>query len=70
MLRMPPASFLLLRFQPHRERYTDFANIRRIQILRGGKTIDVDAKEFEQNPQKDIPIENGDIIIVPRSFLG
>ena len=45
--------------------YTEFANPRRVQILRGGATITVDARD----PDQDVAIETGDIIIVPRSVL-
>ncbi len=45
--------------------YTDFANPRRIQILRGGNPLTLDAR----NPEQDIPIETGDVIVVPRSVF-
>jgi len=45
--------------------YTEFANPRRVQILRGGTTITVDARD----PDQDMAIETGDIIVVPRSVL-
>ncbi len=45
--------------------YTDFANPRRIQILRGGTTMTLDGRD----PEQDIAVETGDVIIVPRSVF-
>lgn len=50
--------------------FNDFANKKKIKILRGGKTSTHNAKEMEKHPDRDIPIEPGDIIIVPRSIWG
>lgn len=49
--------------------YTDFAQMRRIQITRGDAILRVDAREIERNPEKDIEIKTGDIIFVPRSVF-
>jgi len=47
--------------------YTEFANMRRVKILRGGDTFEVDVKELEQRPENDQELEAGDVIVVPRS---
>lgn len=49
--------------------YTEFANPRRIQVSRGGQQFTADAYEIERNPDSDIAIETGDVIVVPRRFL-
>jgi polysaccharide export outer membrane protein len=49
--------------------YSEFANPKRVKILRDGKTIEVNAVEIEDNPDQDFEIESGDVIIVPRSFI-
>jgi polysaccharide export outer membrane protein len=50
--------------------FNDFANKKKIKILRGGKTSTHNAQDMEKHPDRDIPIEPGDIIIVPRSIWG
>ncbi|MBN1269145.1 MAG: polysaccharide export protein [Kiritimatiellae bacterium] len=49
--------------------YTEFANPRKVNILRGGKVKYVDVRALERHPEKDIPIEAGDVIVVPRSVF-
>ncbi len=49
--------------------YTEFANPRRIQVSRGGQQISADAYEIERNPDGDIAIETGDVIVVPRRIF-
>lgn len=49
--------------------YNEFADPKDVVILRGGKTIPINAKDFERNPEKDISIETGDVIVVNRSIL-
>lgn len=49
--------------------YTEFANPRRIQVSRGGQQISADAYEIEKNPDSDIAIETGDVIVVPRRIF-
>jgi polysaccharide export outer membrane protein len=48
--------------------YTEFANGRKVQVVRGSTTQTVDAKDFEKNPEKDIELQNGDVVIVPRTW--
>lgn len=48
--------------------YTDYANKKDITITRRGKVIKANAKEIEENPELDIPLEAGDRIKVDRTF--
>jgi len=49
--------------------YTEFANAKKIQLLRGNKAEYYDARSFEQHPEKDVAIEAGDVIVVHRSVF-
>jgi hypothetical protein len=39
-----------------------------VTITRNGQVIKVNAKELEEHPEQDIPVEAGDRIKVHRSF--
>ncbi len=49
--------------------YTEYANPRRINIIRDGVTTRHNARDMERNPELDVVIEAGDIIIVPRTMF-
>lgn len=49
--------------------FTDYANQRRVRILRGGEVIVVDVKNIRKDPSKDIPLLPGDDILVPQSIF-
>ena len=49
--------------------YTEFANPRRINIIRAGETMIENARQMEQNPEEDLSVKAGDVIIVPRSIF-
>ena len=49
--------------------YTEYANARKIKVLRGDAFFFVDAKELEVRPELDKEIEAGDVILVPRSVF-
>jgi polysaccharide export outer membrane protein len=49
--------------------YSDFADPKGVNIIRGGKSIRVNARDFERHPEKDVPIEPGDVIVIPRSLF-
>ncbi len=49
--------------------YTEFANPRRVEIIRDGETILENARQMEQNPDQDLPVKAGDVIIVRRSIF-
>ncbi|MBU1692958.1 MAG: polysaccharide export protein, partial [Verrucomicrobia bacterium] len=47
--------------------FTEFANSRRVELLRGNQRIVVNVRELEKHPARDKELEAGDVIIVPRS---
>jgi polysaccharide biosynthesis/export protein VpsN len=49
--------------------YTEFANPRRINIIRAGETLVENARAMEQNPEQDMEVKAGDVIIIPRSIF-
>lgn len=49
--------------------YTEFASQRSIKLIRGGTTTTINMKSIEKNPEKDIRLESGDVIVVERSIL-
>jgi polysaccharide export outer membrane protein len=49
--------------------YTEYANKKNITITRGGQVFKVNAKDLEEHPEWDIPIEAGDRIKVHRSIF-
>lgn len=49
--------------------YTEYANKKNVTITRDGQVIKVNAKELEENPEWDIPVEAGDRIKVHRSIF-
>lgn len=49
--------------------YTEFANPRRVEIIRAGETISGNARQMEQNPEEDFLVKAGDVIIVRRSIF-
>lgn len=49
--------------------YTEFANPRRVEVIRAGETISGNARQMEQNPEEDFLVQAGDVIIVRRSIF-
>lgn len=49
--------------------FTEFANPANVEILRGNDRIRVNVREMEIRPERDKPLQAGDVIIVNRSFL-
>jgi len=49
--------------------FTDYANRRRVEVSRGTEKRIYDYEEFRQHPEKDIHIQPGDSIYVPRSIF-
>ncbi len=47
--------------------YTDFADAGDVRLIRGGKTIRINARNIARNREKDVEIESGDVIKVGRS---
>lgn len=50
--------------------YTEFASQRSVQLIRGvGKPMEINMKRIERNPENDIRLESGDVIVVNRSIF-
>jgi len=49
--------------------YSEFANPRKIKMLRAGEYFIVDVRDLEKHPEKDIDVEPDDVIIIPRSVF-
>lgn len=49
--------------------YSDFARISHVKILRGNRTLRVNLKELENDPNKNVMIEAGDVIVIPRKLF-
>jgi len=49
--------------------YTEFASQRSVKLIRGGTTTKVNMRTIEKNPDRDIRLESGDVIVVDRSIL-
>lgn len=49
--------------------FTDYANDRKVRLLRSGEVMVVDVKKIRENPSLDIPLKPGDDIYVPQSWF-
>ncbi len=49
--------------------YTEFANQKNVQLIRGKTTTTINIRDIERNPDRDIRLESGDVIVVSRSIL-
>ncbi len=49
--------------------FTDFANRRKVEVVRGKVKITYNAEEIRQHPENDVPIQPGDSLYVPRSIF-
>jgi polysaccharide export outer membrane protein len=49
--------------------YTEFASKRNLKLIRGGRTITVNIRDIERNPDQDIRLESGDVLVIERSIL-
>jgi len=49
--------------------YTEFANQKKVKLIRGDKRIKINMRDIEKDPDKDIRLESGDVIVVDRSIL-
>ena len=49
--------------------FTDYANRRKVEVARDKGKQTYDCEELRQHPDKDVPIQPGDSIYVPRSFF-
>jgi len=48
--------------------YTDFASTRSVTLMRGGRKQDVNVRSMEKDPSTDLRLEDGDVVIIPRSI--
>ncbi len=49
--------------------FTEYANQKKVRLLRGGERLIVDIKKIRDNPSLDIPLKPGDDVYVPRSIF-
>jgi len=49
--------------------FNEFAKHSNVQIIRGGRTFTVDVQDMESNPEMDLNIEAGDVIVVKRRWI-
>jgi polysaccharide export outer membrane protein len=49
--------------------YTEFASQRNVKLIRNDTTTSINIRSIERNPDRDLPLESGDVIIVERSIL-
>ena len=49
--------------------FTDYANRRKVQLIRSKEPQVFDCEELQRNPTKDVAIQPGDTITVPRSIF-
>jgi|GEM_PF-818681 len=50
--------------------YTEYANPRKVNLLRGERSFMLDAREAERGvADMNVSVEDGDVIVVPRSFF-
>ncbi len=50
--------------------FTEYADQKKVRLLRDGKVIMINVPEIRKDPTKDIPLKPGDSIEVPQSFWG
>jgi len=49
--------------------FNDFADQKRVRLLRGSKVTVYDVRKFRRDPSKDIALQPGDRVEVPQSFF-
>lgn len=49
--------------------FNDYANPKKTQLIRDGKSSIIDLREIRQKPELDFPVKPGDKIFVPESFF-
>jgi polysaccharide export outer membrane protein len=48
--------------------YTDWADPKKVKVMRGDKVMEYNARDLEKLPEKDPDVEPGDVIVVPRTM--
>ena len=49
--------------------FNDFADQKRVRLLRGSEVKVFDVRQFRKDPSKDVRLQPGDKVEVPQSFL-
>jgi polysaccharide export outer membrane protein len=49
--------------------FNDFADQKRVRLLRGSKVEVFDVRQFRKNPGKDVPLQPGDRVEVPQTLF-
>jgi protein involved in polysaccharide export with SLBB domain len=49
--------------------FNDFADQKRVRVLRGSEVTIYDVRQFRRDPAKDVRLQPGDKVEVPQSFL-
>lgn len=49
--------------------YTEFANPKKVSLIRGGRSTNINMRDIERKPEQDIRLESGDVIVVERSLF-
>jgi len=49
--------------------FNDFADQKRVRVLRGSKVTVYDVRKFRRDPSKDVNVQPGDKVEVPQSFF-
>jgi polysaccharide export outer membrane protein len=49
--------------------FTDFASLRKVEIIRAKNKLIYNAEDIRQHPEHDVPIQPGDSVYVPRSIF-
>jgi protein involved in polysaccharide export with SLBB domain len=49
--------------------YTEFASPRKVILNRGGTKREINMRKVQRNPEEDIRLESGDVIVVERSMF-
>ena len=49
--------------------FNDFADQKRVRVLRGSKVTVYDVRKFRRDPSKDVNLQPGDKVEVPQSFF-
>lgn len=50
--------------------FDDFANTKKVRLVRGQRTTEYDLSNISQNPQVNVALQPGDLIIVPQGGFG
>jgi polysaccharide export outer membrane protein len=49
--------------------FNDFADQKRVRLLRGSEVKVFDVRQFRKNPGKDVPLQPGDRVEVPQTLF-